>query len=129
MASILAANVTYTEKAGTAHRVAGARATGTQRIFTLAFGDGALTYTTGGIALTLAKLGCTTRCSRLRVIAATPATGDNNPEWEWDGNETSPKLVGYGSDSANAGTTVPLAELAATIAFTAQSVQVEVEGY
>ncbi len=129
MAAITSADVTYTEKAGSAKTVAGARSTGRQRVFTLAFGDGAKTYPTGGVPLLKASLGCPTFVKRLRVLAATPASGSNNPEFEWDGSETAPKLVAYVVDTTAASVNTQLKECANTVAPAAQSIQVEVEGY
>lgn len=65
MADIAAADVTYAEVAGSAKHDAAMRRSA---VFTVTFGDGALTYPTGGIPLTKGKLGCPVNIDELIVM-------------------------------------------------------------
>jgi len=77
-------------------------------------------YVTGGIALDKKAMGCPSHVQRLDCIGRTPAAGALNPNWEWNGDGSAPKLVGYSADT----------ELANTVALTAaQTIICEVEGY
>lgn len=69
MADIAAGDVTYT--LGQAHNV---KSRGYQRRAVIAFGDGALTYPSGGVPLTKAKLGCPNNLDNL-LINDDPALG------------------------------------------------------
>jgi len=71
MADIAAADVTYTEQ-GTGRSNAHARREG---VFKIAFGNGSLTYPTGGIPLTKAKLGCPTDLEEFTIMDAQDADG------------------------------------------------------
>lgn len=66
MADIAAGDVTYTKIEGTQFSCPSDPRFSAQ--FTLAFGDGALTYPTGGIPLTKAKLGCPTNLDSLVIM-------------------------------------------------------------
>lgn len=70
MADIASSDVTYTlvkqRKEESGHKVIN---------FTLAFGDGAKTYPSGGIPLTAAKLGCPNQVLSLKLIDAGNANG------------------------------------------------------
>jgi hypothetical protein len=87
MADIAASDVTYTED------TAARNITGTRRlrsfVFTLAFGDGALTYPSGGVPLTAAKLGCPTSVQDLTILDQSAA----GILWTWDRSNN--KLRGY----------------------------------
>jgi hypothetical protein len=100
MADIAAGDVTYTERAGTKLRVAGTRVL-TRNTVRAQFGDGALTYPTGGVPLTLGKLGLTTEVQGVEVHINAASAGQ--PLWVWNGSRTAPKLVGYEVNAAGAG--------------------------
>lgn len=72
MAQIAGSDVTYTIQEGT--QKASPSDPRFQANFAVAFGNGTLTYTTGGIPLTRAKLGCPTRIDELVILNA--AAGD-----------------------------------------------------
>lgn len=73
MADLAATDLTYTQQAGKSKASpADPRFTG---VFKIAFGDGALTYPSGGIPLTKAKLGCPTNIDELHVIDADDGNG------------------------------------------------------
>ena len=66
MSDLAASDVAYTEVAGSAKASpADPRRSG---IFTLVFGDGALTYPAGGIPLTGGKLGCPSNIDELYIV-------------------------------------------------------------
>ena len=92
--------------------------------FTVAFGDGALTYPSGGVPLTAAKLGCPNSLEELNLVDA--GSGDGNV-FKWD--KTNNKLRMYEFNGAAAGDS-PLLELdAASDAVTAVTLTVEAVGY
>lgn len=90
MADIAASNVTYTEKPATAMMLGVGRQ---RRIFTIAFGDGALTYGAGGIPLLASKLGMA--AGLVEEVVILDASDDGSPTgfWTWD-YETN-KLRGF----------------------------------
>ena len=71
MAALAASDLTYTLVAGTDQTVGDSRYSAQ---FTVAFGNGSLTYLTGGIPLTKAKLGCPN--SLEEVVIVEDAAGD-----------------------------------------------------
>lgn len=127
MADILAANVTYTEVAGSAKKLNPKG--GTRRQYDVAFGNAALTYnSTTNVPLTKASLGCPTVVSSLKALSRTTGAAGTNYVWEWDKSETSPTLVGYEVRTGQAGPE-GLTEVANGTAIAAQTIRVEVEGY
>lgn len=68
MADLAATDVAYTEQVGSAK--ASPADPRRSAIFTLVFGDGALTYPAGGVPLTKAKLGCPTNIDELQIMDA-----------------------------------------------------------
>lgn len=58
-------------------------------VYTMAFGDGALTYPAGGVPITKAKLGCPNIIEQLTVFDK----GTSGYEWSYD--RTNEKLVGF----------------------------------
>lgn len=124
MAAIAATDVTHTDQGGTVVRLQPRG--GTQRLQALAFADGVLTYPTGGVPLSLGKLGCPTEVLDLVVVARTPTTA--NPLWLWNGSRTAPKLVGYEINAAGAADE-QLIELDNTDTPVAQAITIQVNGY
>jgi hypothetical protein len=125
MADIAAANVTYTEDVSSRQIECLKRKR--SFVFTVAFGDGALTYPAGGVPLTKAKLGCPTVLDELVLLDPASASGY---VWKWD--RTNNKLRGYQQTdpAAAGGANIPLVELtAATTAPAAQSLKVKAVGW
>lgn len=73
MADIAAADVTYTKQEGT--QGACPSDPRFRAIFKVQFGDGALTYPSGGIPLTKGKLGCPTNIDELTIIDSDDSNG------------------------------------------------------
>lgn len=73
MADIAAADVTYTLQEGTQKSCPSDPSY--QAVFKLAFGDGALTYPSGGIPLTKAKLGCPNHLLEFEIMDASDGSG------------------------------------------------------
>lgn len=126
MAAITLAEITYAQRDGLVTSPGHIR-----RIINVSFPTGANAgtnnaYVPGGIALDPKQLGCRFKVQRLVVIGCTPVTGNNNPDWFWNGNATVPTLVGFGNGAAGA----PDAELPGTFTFaTPQQIVVDAEGY
>ena len=100
-----------------------------RRTIGLVFPNSANTgYPAGGVTLLPRSMGLTVQVTSLRVVARTPFAGEFNPVWTWDGNTTTPKLVGY--ETAAAFDTA-LKEITNTDVLTqsSQVLIVEVEGY
>ncbi len=91
MADLAASNVTYTRVEGS--QKASPSDPRFSAIFTVAFGDAALTIPAGGIPLTKAKLGCPTQIDELIVIDG----GSNGFMYKFDSTNT--KLQVYQGDS------------------------------
>lgn len=72
MADIAAGDLTYTLQAGTAVTEGDGRYGAT---FKVQFGNGSLTYPTGGIPLTKAKLGCPVSLEEVHLMDASDADG------------------------------------------------------
>lgn len=72
MADLAAGDVAYTQIGLGKANPADPRFSG---IFSLVFGDGALTYPAGGIPLTKAKLGCPANIDELQIMDAGSASG------------------------------------------------------
>lgn len=67
MAQLAAANVTYSMVEGT--RISNASDPRNSAVFNVSFGDGTATYTSGGIPLTKAKLGCPATIQELYIMS------------------------------------------------------------
>lgn len=72
MADIAASDVTYTLQ-GSTQRVDGG--SNTTAVWKVVFGDGALTYPSGGVPLTKAKLGCPNHIKAFRILDGASGTG------------------------------------------------------
>lgn len=72
MADIAAADVTYTLQAGTAVTEGDSR---NGAVYKVAFGDGALTYPSGGIPITKAKVGCPVDIEEAHIMDMDDNTG------------------------------------------------------
>lgn len=67
MAQLAAANVTYSQVAGT--RLSTPADPRSSAVFNVSFGDGTATYTGGGIPLTKAKLGCPATIQEFYILS------------------------------------------------------------
>ena len=72
MAQLAASDVTYTLVEGS--RISNPANPMTSALFNITFGDGTATYTSGGIPLTKAKLGCPENLSEFYIL--NPSNGD-----------------------------------------------------
>ncbi len=104
MADLVAGDVTYSQQPNLERMAPGARSTGKQLLTKVTFGDGAKTVGTAGIPLVVVKLGVPTVVKRLRVIADSALDA---VKYIWNGNETSPALMGE-TTTAPAATTLTL---------------------
>lgn len=82
MADLAGTDITYTQLSAEE-----GNKNGRVRVFTLAFGDGALTYPAGGVPVTKASLGCPNNIDSLIVFDK----GTSGYEWSYD--RTNLKLV------------------------------------
>jgi hypothetical protein len=123
MPAIGASDITYTEDAAS-RNIHGTRRIRTS-VYTLTFGDGALTYVVGGLQLDKGKMGCPQNLTDL-VVLDSAASGI---DWRWA--RTLNKLKAFlGKDPAAAGgADTPLVEAGAAYAPPAQSLTVRVMGY
>jgi len=87
MAQLAASNVTYSLVDGT--RIANACDPRFSAVFNVSFGDGTATYTSGGIPLTKAKLGCPAIVQELYVMSP----GVNGITFAW--NRTAESIQVY----------------------------------
>lgn len=120
MAQIAASDVTYTmvsENASPSRPE-------TERIFNVAFGDGALTYTNGGIPITKAKLGCPATIRAFSIIGATGGQG-NIPVFNYTANT----VQLYRDANVTAGAAAALTEMLTSAAVPATTLRVKVLGY
>jgi hypothetical protein len=118
MAAIGTSNVTYTvvkqSKAGDAEKA---------YQFTIAFGNGTLTYPTGGVPLLQASLGCP---NYLRsVVFVDPSNGDGYV-YKWSQSANTVRIYQSGVESASA---AALAELGTGAAPSATTLVAEVVGW
>jgi hypothetical protein len=110
MANILSSNVTYV-------KVKHSRASNANNWyqFTIAFGNGTLTYPTGGVPLLQASLGCN---NYLRsVVFVDPSNGDGFL-YKWDQSTNTIRIYQSAAESATAGALVELVGGTATPAAT-----------
>ena len=97
MADILVGDVT--------HVVLGSSSSGPGRVtravqVTFPTNAGRLDYPTGGIPLTASKMGFPRGITSCRVVSRALVAGEANPTWIWDGNQTTPKLLGFETKTA-----------------------------
>lgn len=90
---------------------------------TVAFGDGALTYPTGGVPLTAAKMGCPNNIISVLLVSPGAANG-----YVYKYNLANNKILIYQGDNDQAGDTA-LIELLNSIAPAAATLSLEVTGY
>ncbi len=120
MAQIGTADVTYAYVEGTAK--ANAADPVAERVFTIQFGDGTLTYTNGGIPLSKAKLGCPTGLFSM-IMLDTGSTVGYVPKWNMTAN-----TVRLYQDNGTAATAA-LPEVLTSAAVTSTTLRVLVKGY
>lgn len=93
MADIAATDVVYTINQATNKVISGRR----EAIFSIVFGNGALTYPTGGVPLTAAKLGCPNNIEEFLFMDAANANG-----FLYKYDATNNKIRIYQGDNDNA---------------------------
>lgn len=121
MADIAAADVTYTNPSTAAQTVVQGRRVG---VFTIAFGDGTLTYPAGGVPMTKAKLGCPNVIEEFSLQDPASANG-----FVYKYDYANEKIRIYQGDYSEAGDG-PLVELAGGSATpAAASLKVKVSGW
>lgn len=118
MAAIASANVTYSlvkqRKEDSSNKIIN---------LTIAFGDGALTYPSGGVPLLAASMGCP---NVIRSVVLSDPASANGYVYKYD--QANNKLRIYQGDNDQAGDTA-LIELLTSIAPAAATLQVEVIGW
>lgn len=119
MADIAASDVTYLLQEGT--QKASPSDPRFSGVYTLSFGNGALTIAAGGIPLTRAKLGCPTRIDEFVIMDAANANGFM---YKYDASNNAIKVYQGDSDGVADGPGV-----AVTAAPSATSVKVKVVGW
>jgi hypothetical protein len=123
MAAMTSADVIYSQQSAVMSGPGRVR-----RVIRLVFPTGNNDYPAGGIPLDKVKLGCPRTVNSIRVLGRTPAAGDTNPVYEWNGDPTIPKLVAFEGGSVAVDT--PLKEATFTgIGGISQIVTIEVDGY
>lgn len=122
MADIAAADVTYTEQAGTAK--AGTADPRREGIFSVAFGNGTLTYPTGGVPLDKAKLGCPSQLDELIILDSGNANGF---VYKWDAANN--KIRIYQGDNDNAADAALIELVGATATPAAATLKVKAKGW
>ena len=72
------------------------------RVFEVTFPNagGGTDYPAAGVPLTRGKLGFPNFIASLKIIARVLKAGETMPEWIWDGNNTTPKLLAFGTSTA-----------------------------
>lgn len=101
MAQIAASDVTYTLQTGT--QISNPANPLTSAIFKIAFGNGTLTYTNGGIPLTKASLGCPANLLEFYILD--PSKGDG---FTYKYNYTAQTIQVYQAPANNHGHTLTL---------------------
>jgi hypothetical protein len=122
MPQIGTADVTYTAVEGTGF--ASPSDPQAVRTWVVAFGDGTLTYTNGGIPLSKAKLGCPSNLAQLIMMDSGNTVG-YVPKWNMTANTV--RLYQDGNVTAAAG--AALTEVITSAAVTAMTLRVLVKGY
>ncbi len=119
MADIAAGDVTYTllnkEVADSGMRVFR---------MTIAFGDGALTYPSGGIPLTAAKMGCPNEIRSVDLFSPASANG-----YVYKYSQSNNKIRIYQGDNNNASDAELVELVAATAAPAAATLYAEIRGW
>lgn len=92
-------------------------------VMTLSFGDGSLTYPTGGVPLAIASLGCPNHVRSLTVLEDTSAVGYYP---QYDSSAVTLRLFQGDNDNV---ADAPLIELITSVAPAASVYKVVVEGY
>ena len=118
MAGIAAGDVTYTIEHQ--DRIPGV---GTVSHVKIAFGDGALTYDTGGVPLTIGKMGCPNLLKSFNLTESAVTSG-----YLWDYDKSAAKLKGFYFDY-DAGADGAAIEIDSGVAPAAQTIHARVEGY
>jgi hypothetical protein len=119
VADIAATDVTYTLQEGT--QKASPSDPRFQGVFTLAFGNGALTIPAGGVPLTRAKLGCPSRIEEFIIMDEANANGFT---YKYDASNNKIRVYQGDSDGVADGPGVEV-----TAAPAATSVKVKVVGW
>jgi hypothetical protein len=114
MADIAAGDVTYTEQAGTRQVEGDSRSS---VVYLVGFGDGALTYPTGGVPLTKATVGMPNNIEAAIIIDADDGNG-----FVYKYDYTSDKIRVYQGDYTNTAADAALVELAGGVATPAAAV-------
>jgi hypothetical protein len=120
MAAIAAGNVTYALQEGTQQTNHNSRYEAT---FSIAFGDGVLTYPAGGVPLTKANLGCPASLESLILIDPASANG-----FVYKYDSANEKLRIYQGDN-DAVADGPLVELGGAAAPAAATLYAKVSGW
>lgn len=95
-----------------------------ERIFTIQFGDGALTYTNTGIPLTKAKLGCPNALVELIMLDSGNTVG-YVPKW----NSSTNRIRLYQDANITAAAAAALTEVLTSAAVISTTLLVKVRGY
>lgn len=118
MAAILAANVTYSflqqKKAADAEKL---------NLISVGFGNGALTYPSGGVPLTGASMGLPNYVRSVDLVD--PSNGDGFV-YKWDSVNNKIRIYQSGVQSASA---LPLAEIATSVTPAATTLVVSAQGW
>lgn len=122
MPQIAAADVTYAAIEGSAH--ASPSDPQMSRSYTITFGDGSLLYTSGGIPLTKAKLGCPAVINQLHIMDMAHTAG-MVAKW----NQTANTIRLYQDANVTAGAAAALVEVLTSAAVGAVTLRVLVKGY
>jgi hypothetical protein len=122
MAQIASTDVVYAYIEGTAK--ADPSSPSTERVFTIQFGDGSLTYTNTGIPLDKAKLGCPANLMSM-IMLDTGNTVGYVPKW----NATTNRIRLYQDANVTAAAAAALVEVLTSAAVTSTTLRVLVQGY
>ena len=113
MAAIAATDVTYTivnqARMGSA---------GYRTVVTIAFGDGALTYPTGGVPLTKGKMGAPNYIDTVQLLEGSYSATAYQPFWDKANNKL--KLMGTGAAQYAVQNEVQAVTAPAALSFTAE---------
>lgn len=122
MAQIGTADITYTMVEGSA--LASPNSPMPERIFVVAFGNGTLTYTNGGVPLDKSKLGCPSNIQSLIMLDAGNSVG-YVPKW----NMTANTVRLYQDANVTAAAAAALVEVLTSAVVTATTLRVLVKGW
>lgn len=121
MADIAASDVTYTKATGKDEVTGGSKY---KAVFTVAFGNGTLTYPTGGVALTKGHLGCPTQIDSLSF---SEMAADDGYLYKYD--ESAGKIRIYRGNYGGTAAAALIEFVGGTTAVPATSLIVEVTGF